>query len=101
MPTDIKVPLVMYPAWPPLRCGRQGQAIVVNQALSINALRGRVCEVLETLSHRKVDICVFRRPYTVVATAAQSRARTPGTSSTGPETTKALLVLECLWPKSG
>ena len=69
--------------------------------LNINTLRGRVCEVLETLSHRKVDICVFRRPYTVVATAAQSRARTPGTSSTGPETTKALLVLECLWPKSG
>ena len=34
----------------------------------------------------------FRRPDTVVATAAQSRARTPGTSSTGQETTKALLV---------
>ena len=29
----------------------------------------------------------FRRPDTVVATAAQSRARTPGRSSTGPETT--------------
>ena len=34
-----------------------------------------------------------RRPDTVVATAAQSRARTPGTSSTGPETTKTQLVL--------
>ena len=34
----------------------------------------------------------FRRPDTVVAAAAQSRARTPGTSSTGQETTKALLV---------
>ena len=27
---------------------------------------------------------VFRRPDTVVATAAELRARTPGTSSTGP-----------------
>ena len=34
----------------------------------------------------------FKRPDTVVPTAAQSRARTPGTSSTGHETTKALLV---------
>ena len=33
----------------------------------------------------------FRRPDTVVAAAAQSRARTPGTSSTGQEMTKALL----------
>ena len=30
---------------------------------------------------------VFRKPDTMVATAVQSRARTPGTSSTGPETT--------------
>ena len=28
--------------------------------LSVNALRGRVCEVLETLSHRKVDICCIQ-----------------------------------------
>ena len=28
--------------------------------LSVNALRGRVCEVLETLSHRKEDICCFQ-----------------------------------------
>ena len=34
----------------------------------------------------------FRRPDTVVATVAQSRARIPGTSSTGQEMTKALLV---------
>ena len=34
----------------------------------------------------------FRRPDTVVAAAAQLRARTPGTSSTGQEMTKALLV---------
>ena len=32
----------------------------------------------------------FRRPDAVVATVAQSRARTPGTSSTGQEMTKAL-----------
>ena len=35
---------------------------------------------------------VFRGQDTMVATSAQSRTRTPGTSSTGPETTKALLV---------
>ena len=32
MPTDIKVLLVTSPAWPPVRCGRQGQAIVGNPA---------------------------------------------------------------------
>ena len=32
----------------------------------------------------------FRRPDAVVATVAQSRARTPGASSTGQEMTKAL-----------
>ena len=30
--TDIKVLLVTYPAWPPFKCGRQGRAIVANQA---------------------------------------------------------------------
>ena len=60
--------------------------------LSVNTLRGRVCEVVETLSCRKVESSAFRRPDTVVAAAAQSRARTPGTSSTGQEMTKALLV---------
>ena len=34
----------------------------------------------------------YRRPDTMVAAAAQSRARTSGTSSTGQEMTKALLV---------
>ena len=34
----------------------------------------------------------FKKPDTVVATVAQSRARTPGTSSTGQEMTMALLV---------
>ena len=32
VPTDIKVLLLMYLAWPPVRCGRQGRAIVANQA---------------------------------------------------------------------
>ena len=27
---------------------------------NVNTLRGRVCEVLETLSHRKVDICCIQ-----------------------------------------
>ena len=29
---DIKVLLVTSPAWPPVMCGRQGRAIVANQA---------------------------------------------------------------------
>ena len=62
--------------------------------LNVNTLRGRVCEVVETLSLRKVNVCCIQetRYSTVVATAAQSRVRTPSTSSTGQETTKALLV---------
>ena len=28
--------------------------------LSVNTLRGRVCEVVETLSHRKVDVCCIQ-----------------------------------------
>ena len=28
--------------------------------LNVNTLRGRVCEVVETLSHRKVDICCIQ-----------------------------------------
>ena len=32
VPPDIKVLLVMSPAWPPVRCGRQGWAIVANHA---------------------------------------------------------------------
>ena len=59
--------------------------------LNANALRGRVCEVVETLSHSKVDVCcieetLYRGGNTL------SRARTPGTSSAGLEMTKALLV---------
>ena len=60
--------------------------------LNVNILRGRVCKVMETQSRRKWMSAAFRRPDTVVATAAQSRARTPGTRSTGQEMTKALLV---------
>ena len=29
--------------------------------LNVNALRGRVCQVFETLSHRKVDICCIQK----------------------------------------
>ena len=28
--------------------------------LNVNTLRGRVCEVVETLSHRKVDVCCIQ-----------------------------------------
>ena len=69
--------------------------------LNVNTLRGRVCEVVESLSRRNVDICCIQEIRYLVGTAAQSRARAPGTFYNGQETTKALLVLECLWPKSG
>ena len=29
--------------------------------LNVNTLRGRVCEVVETLSHRKVDVCCIQK----------------------------------------
>ena len=60
--------------------------------LNVNTLRQRVCEVVETLSHKKVDVCCVQETRYMVATAAQSRTRTPGTSSTGPETTMTQLV---------
>ena len=53
--------------------------------LNVNTLRGRVCKVVETYPAGKWMSAAFRRPDTLVATATQSRARTPGTRSTGPE----------------
>ena len=69
MPTDIKVLLVTSPAWIPVRCGRQGLAIVVNQApkeiqvgtLNVNTLRGRIFELVEILSPRKVVVCCIQQ----------------------------------------
>ena len=60
--------------------------------LNANILRGRVCEVVETQSHRKVDVCCIEETFIVVGTDALSRARTPGTRSAGLEMTKALMV---------
>ena len=77
------------PAWPPVWCGRQGRAIVANQASTWGS-SGWEHSMLQW-KHYPTGQCmsaVFRRPDTVMANAAQSRARTPGTSSTGPETTK-------------
>ena len=31
--------------------------------LNVNTLRGRVCEVVETLSCRKVDVCCIEKTY--------------------------------------
>ena len=56
--------------------------------LNVNTLKGRVCEVVETLSRRKVDLCC-------------EQAKTQGTNCSGLETTRVLLVLECLWRRSG
>ena len=65
-PTDIKVLLVTSPAWPPIGVGgKVGPLWQIRQApeeiqgggsLNVNTLRGRVCEVVETLSQRKVDV---------------------------------------------
>ena len=30
------------------------------RTLNVNTMRGRVCEVVETLSHRKVDVCCIQ-----------------------------------------
>ena len=52
---------------------------------NVNTLRGRLCEVVETLSHRKVDVfCIQEMRYRGGNCHKKSRARTPGTSSTGP-----------------
>ena len=57
------------PAWLPRRCGGQGRAIVWQGksskrlrnfrvgTLNVNTLKGKVCEVVETLSRRTVDLC--------------------------------------------
>ena len=46
VPTDSNVLLVTSPAWPPVRCGRQGRAIVANhlrkfrvETLNVNTLK--------------------------------------------------------------
>ena len=99
MPIDIKVLLVTSPAWPPVWCGRQCWRI--KQAPEEIQDGNTQCEHSERKSLQgrgkhypagKWMSAVFRRPDTVVAISAQSRARTPGTSSTGPEMRKTLLV---------
>ena len=61
----------------------------------MNTLKGRVCEVVETLSHRKVDVCciqetrLYRGGNCHTIKGKDTRYR-----STGQETTKALLVQE-------
>ena len=51
-----KILSVMSPVWPAVRCEQQGRAIVANQA-STQGNSERVCEVVATLSCRKVDVC--------------------------------------------
>ena len=95
VPTDIKAPLVMSPAWLPVRCGRQGQSIVVNQASNRgNSGWKQQYKHSEMKSVRKWKhypagkwISAVLRRHILVETDTLSRARTPVTSSTGLEMT--------------
>ena len=60
--------------------------------LNVNALRGRVCEVLETLSHRKVDICCIQETIILWWQLPHNQGQGLQVQVTGPKTTKALLV---------
>ena len=60
--------------------------------LNVNALRGRVCEVLETLSHRKVDICCIQETIYCGGNCHTIKGKDSRYKFTGPGTTKALLV---------
>ena len=60
--------------------------------LNVNALRGRVCEVLETLSHRKVDICCIQETIYCGGNCRTIKGKDSRYKFTGPGTTKALLV---------
>ena len=99
------------PAWPPLRCGGAGSGHCGKSSkhlrnfrvgtLNVNTLKGRVCEVVETLSRRKVDLCCvqetrYRGGHCRIITGKDS-----GTNCSGLETARVLLVLECLWRRSG
>ena len=56
--------------------------------LNVNTLTGRVCEVVETLSCRKMDVCCIQE-----TRYHDGNCRTiKGKDTTGLETTKALLV---------
>ena len=60
--------------------------------LNVNALRGRVGEVFETLSHRKVDICCIQETIYCGGNCRTIKGKDSRYKSTGPGTTKALLV---------
>ena len=60
--------------------------------LNVNALRGRVCEVFETLSHRKLDICCIQETIYCGGNCRTIKGKDSRYKSTGPGTTKALLV---------
>ena len=69
--------------------------------LNVNTLKGRVCEVVETLSHRKVDLCCVQKTRYRGGHCHIIQAKTQGTNCSGLETARVLLVLECLWRRSG
>ena len=60
--------------------------------LNVNALRGRVCEVFEILSHRKVDICCIQETIYCGGNCRTIKGKDSRYKSTGLGTTKALLV---------
>ena len=62
----------------PGHCGESSKYLIKSRVgtFSVISLRGRVCEVVETLSLRKVDVCCIQETIFSGGTAAQSRART-------------------------
>ena len=59
--------------------------------LNVNVC-GRVCEVLETLSHRKVDICCIQKTIYCGGNCRSIKGKDSRYKFTVPGTTKALMV---------
>ena len=75
-------------------CGESGKHLRKFSlgTLSVNALRGRVCEVLETLSHRKVVICCIQETIYCGGNCRTIKGKASRYKFTSLGTTKALLV---------
>ena len=56
--------------------------------LNVNTLRGRVCEVVETISRRKVDVCCIQMTKYRGGNCHTIKGKDAGTSSIGPENDK-------------
>ena len=57
--------------------------------------------MVETLSHRKVDLCCVQETRYQGGHCRIIKAETQDTNCSVLETAKVLLVLECLWRRGG